>query len=84
MTKDERNPLAVQFGKNLRGCRERAGISQVELGFRVSLHRTEIGLLERGWREPRHGTVVQLASALRVSLGVLFEGTGWKFKRRKR
>jgi transcriptional regulator with XRE-family HTH domain len=74
----ERNPFAVQFGKNLQRCREGAGISQEELGFRASLHRTEIGLLERGRREPRLGTFVRLASALRVSLNTLLDGIDWK------
>jgi transcriptional regulator with XRE-family HTH domain len=74
MMSDERKAAAVQFGKNLRRCRGRAGLSQEELGFRASLHRTEIGLLERGRREPRLSTIVRLASALKVSLNTLFEG----------
>jgi transcriptional regulator with XRE-family HTH domain len=74
----ERKPFAVQFGKNLRRCRAGAGISQEELGFRASLHRTEIGLLERGRREPRLGTIVRLASALRVSFNMLLDGIDWK------
>jgi DNA-binding XRE family transcriptional regulator len=36
-----------QFAANLLACRKRAGLSQETLGFRTSLHRTEIGLLER-------------------------------------
>lgn len=81
MTDAERKVAAIQFGKNLRRCRRRVGISQEKLGYLTSLHRTEIGLLERGRREPRLGTVVKLASALQVSLGSLFEGPGWKFER---
>ena len=41
------------FGKNLSRCRRRAGFSQEELAVRASLHRTEIGLLERGERARR-------------------------------
>jgi transcriptional regulator with XRE-family HTH domain len=42
--------VAREFGGNLRRLRKDAGISQEELGLRCSLHRTEIGLLERGAR----------------------------------
>jgi transcriptional regulator with XRE-family HTH domain len=42
--------VARRFGENLRRHREAADISQEELGVRCSLHRTEIGLLERGAR----------------------------------
>jgi len=46
------NPVAARFGKNMAGAREQSGITQEELAFRASLHRTEIGLLERGGRVP--------------------------------
>lgn len=48
--------IAPQFGENLIAARERAGISQEELGFRADLHRTEIGMLERGVRIARIDT----------------------------
>ena len=70
----ERRPLAVRFGWNLRACRHRAGMSQEELGFRASLHRTEIGLLERGFREPKLETILKLISALSISPDELLEG----------
>jgi len=58
-------------------ARERAGLSQEELGFRASLHRTEIGMLERGHRIPRIDTLVKLASALAVPPGDLLDGIDW-------
>lgn len=67
-----------RFGANLRVCRKRAGISQEALGERASLHRTEIGLLERGARVPRIDTVIKLASALDCSAGDLLAGIGWQ------
>jgi transcriptional regulator with XRE-family HTH domain len=60
--------VARQFGKNLHRERKRAGLSQEEVGFRASLHRTEIGLLERGARTPRIDTLVKLAAALGVRI----------------
>jgi Helix-turn-helix domain len=38
--------VARQFATNLRKARRRAGLSQEEVGWLASLHRTEIGLLE--------------------------------------
>jgi transcriptional regulator with XRE-family HTH domain len=62
----DENPIAVHFGNNLRSRRKRAGISQESLGYRASLHRTEVGLLERGARVPRIDTLIKLASALSI------------------
>lgn len=42
--------VAEHFGHNLRRARKQAGLSQEELAVRASLHRTEIGLVERGER----------------------------------
>ncbi|HEU4905084.1 MAG TPA: helix-turn-helix transcriptional regulator [Solirubrobacterales bacterium] len=65
------------FGENLRRCRRRAGVSQEELGSRSSLHRTEVGLLERGVRTPRIDTLIKLAYALEVDPGELLAGIDW-------
>lgn len=71
------NPVAVRFGKNLRSCRKRAELSQEDLGYRCSLHRTEIGLLERGVRIPRIDTVIKLACGLAVPPSELLSGIDW-------
>jgi transcriptional regulator with XRE-family HTH domain len=67
-----------QFAANLRACRKQAGLSQEALGFRASLHRTEIGLLERGARVPRIDTLIKIASALDVPPGDFMAGIGWE------
>jgi transcriptional regulator with XRE-family HTH domain len=48
--------VARRFGENLRRVRRQADLSQEELGYRASLHRTEVGLLERGARVPPAST----------------------------
>lgn len=68
---------ARRFAQNLRRCRRVAGISQETLGLRAGLHRTEIGLLERGARTPRIDTVVKLAAALQVAPDDLLDGMAW-------
>ena len=45
--------VAERFGENLMIHRKRARLSQEELGFKASLHRTEISQLERGFRLAR-------------------------------
>lgn len=69
--------LAERFGENLLRCRERAGISQEALGFNAELHRTEIGMLERGIRLPRIDTLLKLAGALEAEPADLLAGMGW-------
>ena len=71
------NPVARQFGENLKRARRRAGVSQEGLGVLSSLHRTEIGLLERGARVPRIDTLVKVASALKIAPDELMEGVEW-------
>lgn len=77
---DRRMPrveIAARFGENLMLYRKRANISQEELGFRASLHRTEISQLERGVRLARIDTLVKLAGALSVPPGDLLKGMAW-------
>jgi transcriptional regulator with XRE-family HTH domain len=69
--------VAERFGENLMIYRKRAGLSQEELGFRASLHRTEISQLERGVRLARIDTLVKLAGALSVPPGDLLKGIAW-------
>ncbi len=70
--------MRKEVGRNILRCRERANISQEELAVRASLHRTEIGLLERGERLPRVDTLVKLAGGLRISPCELLEGIVWE------
>jgi transcriptional regulator with XRE-family HTH domain len=70
--------VAEEFGKNLNRARKRAGISQEHLAVLATLHRTEIGLLERGERLPRIDTALKLAGALGLPLEKLVEGIEWR------
>jgi transcriptional regulator with XRE-family HTH domain len=70
--------MKVRFGQNLARCREGAEVSQEELSFRASIHRTEVSLLERGERMPRVDTALRLAGSLGVPLGDLVAGLEWR------
>jgi transcriptional regulator with XRE-family HTH domain len=69
--------VATRFGDNLARCRRMAGVTQEELSFLSSLHRTEVGLLERGLRIPRIDTLVKIRDALKVSADDLLDGIAW-------
>lgn len=70
--------VAQQFGANLRYCRRRAGLSQEETAVLASLHRTAVGMVERGERLPRVDTIAKLAAVLGVDPGDLFDGIVWE------
>lgn len=53
-------------------------MSQEEVSFRASVHRTEVSQLERGLRVARVDTVAKLAAALEVNPGTFFEGIVWE------
>ena len=69
--------VAQLFGDNLRRARKRADLSQEELAWGASVHRTEISQLERGLRVARIDTVAKLAGTLEIDPGELFEGIAW-------
>ncbi len=70
--------VAERFGDNLKRERRLADLSQDELAFRASVHRTEISQLERGLRHARVDTVAKLAGAMEIDPGRLFKGIIWE------
>jgi len=70
--------MKARFGQNLARCREGAEVSQEELSFRASIHRTEVSLLERGERMPRVDTALRIAGSLGVPLDELVAGLEWR------
>jgi transcriptional regulator with XRE-family HTH domain len=70
--------VVLRFADNLCSLRRQAGRSQENLGMMAGLNRTEVGLIERGKREPRLLTLIKLAAALEVSMGVLCQGIDWQ------
>lgn len=66
--------IARRFGANLNAARRASGLSQERLAAKAGLHRTAIGLLERGGRVPRVDTVVKLARAMEIGPAELLIG----------
>jgi transcriptional regulator with XRE-family HTH domain len=66
----------VAFGRVVRHFRGRAGLSQEGLADRAAIHRTYIGGIERGERNPTLLMIHRLARALGVSPPRLLEPEG--------
>lgn len=68
---------ATGFAARLRALRERAGLSQAELGHQAGIHPQTITKLEAGVIEPGWPVVLLLARALGVTDLNLFAPPGW-------
>lgn len=66
-------PALVALGKRVRTLRTNRGWSQEEFAERCGLDRTYIGGVERGERNVGALNLVQIAAALGVSVGALFD-----------
>jgi transcriptional regulator with XRE-family HTH domain len=66
--------LLLTFGGNLRAVRDRRNVSLETLAEIANVHRTHLGALERGLRDPRMSMLLILADALEVPPGALLEG----------
>src|SRR5690349_1710733 len=73
-----RYEVAIDFGENLLHYRRSAGLSQEELSFRSSVHRTDISKTERGESLPRADTLLKLAGGLVVEPQELLDGLAWE------
>jgi len=62
-----------RLGLRIRRLREKANISQEALGQIAGLHRTYIGAIERGERNPSVLSLKKIADSLKVTLGELFD-----------
>ncbi len=72
--KTERAQLLLAFGEKLRAARERHNLSQETLAEIVNVHRTHLGALELGLRDPHLTMLLILADGLGISPGTLLEG----------
>lgn len=64
--------LCVAFGSRVRELRRRQGLSQEDLADKCGLHRTYVGGIERGERNPSLRNIGRLADALGVAVRELF------------
>jgi transcriptional regulator with XRE-family HTH domain len=69
--------LERAYGRNLRRLRKERGFSQEGLAERAELHRTQVGMVERGERGAGPDVTWKLAGALGVAPGELFAGAAY-------
>ena len=69
-----KNSECLHFGNRLRGFRKRKGFSQEGFAEHAKVHRTYLGGLERGERNPTLTVMVKIARALDVTLSKLVQG----------
>ena len=65
--------LSLNFGKIIKELRKEKEISQEELGFRSNLHRTYIGMIERGEKNITLENIEKISKGLDVSMKLIFE-----------
>ena len=66
----------IALGKAVRERRKVMGWSQEDLGFESGLHRTYIGVIERGEKSISVGSLVHLAETLKVKASDLLREAG--------
>ncbi len=74
MENAQNRKVLVTFGNRIREARQAKGFSQETLAEKAGLHRTYIGTVERGERNPALVNLVRIADALSVDLSILTEG----------
>lgn len=70
----DRSVVCPAFGRRLRALRGEQSVSQDALARRAGIHRTEVGKLECGERDPRLTTILRLAHGLDLPPEALVEG----------
>ncbi len=60
------------FGRRLALVRKQKGMTQEGLAELVEVHRTYIGFIEQGKRNPSIGNIYKIATALKVPVKSLF------------
>ena len=71
---EKRNAVCVLFGETVRALRKAQGFSQEEFADHAGIHRTYMGGIERGERNPTLTTISRIADALGVPISELFIG----------
>jgi transcriptional regulator with XRE-family HTH domain len=63
--------LQIRFGEAVRRRRLEARIGQEALAAQAGIHRTHVGLIERGGRQPTLGVIFKVATALGITMAEL-------------
>ena len=64
--------LLKNFGRNLRAERNRAGLSQDELGEKIGIDGRHISKIERGLANTKYTTIVAILNVLNIPFDKLY------------
>lgn len=67
-----KSPIQKKFGKRVRQLRDERGLSQERLGELAKVHRTYVGMIERGEKNITITNIERFAKALKVEIKNLF------------
>lgn len=67
------NNILIKFGKKVRVIRLSKKMSQEELAEKANVHRTYIGMIERGEKNITLKNIQKIANALEVQIGELMK-----------
>lgn len=67
------NSIEERFGDRVRILRQGKSLSQEELAYKAGVHRTYLGGIERGERNPSLKNIDAIAKALDLDLSELFK-----------
>lgn len=70
---NEQQVFLKEFGRQVATVRKQKGITQEKLAEIVGLHRTYIGFIEQGKRNPSIGNIYKIAKTLDIKLKDLFK-----------
>ena len=67
-----KSPILKKFGKRIRQLRDERGLSQERLGELAKVHRTYVGMIERGEKNITLTNIERFSKALKVNIKELF------------
>lgn len=67
-----KSPVLIKFGKRIRQLRDERGVSQEKLGELAKVHRTYVGMIERGEKNITLTNIEKFAKALKLEIKDLF------------
>jgi transcriptional regulator with XRE-family HTH domain len=73
MSNESEQYILIRFGQQVRSLRQNKAMSQEELASRAGVHRTYIGMIERGEKNVTIITMIKLATALEVTITELLK-----------
>ena len=68
---DKDSTILKEFGDRIRELRKQKGLSQEQLSFKANLHRTYIGMIERGEKNITLINIEKIAKAFDISINEL-------------